>query len=86
MDVVENEPVGASQCYDVFRERQGVIQGQAKVLCTLGRGHPGVLERSWIGQTFPGRKSSSILSRLSLRADVQAEISARHARGKEKRS
>jgi hypothetical protein len=32
-------------------------------------------------QAFPGRKSSSVLSRLSLRwwADIQAEISARHA-------
>ena len=33
------------------------------------------------GQAFPGRKSSSVLSRLSLRwwADIQAKISARNA-------
>jgi hypothetical protein len=40
-----------------------------------------MMERSWSRQAFPGRKSSSILSRLSLRCsvDIQVEISARHA-------
>ena len=39
-----------------------------------------VMETSWSGQPFPGRKSSSVLTRLSLRwwADIQAEMSARH--------
>jgi hypothetical protein len=34
------------------------------------------MERYWSGQAFPGRKSSSVLSRLSLRwwANIQAEI------------
>lgn len=40
-----------------------------------------VMEKSWSRQAFPGRKSSSLWLRLSLRcwADIQAEISARHA-------
>jgi hypothetical protein len=38
------------------------------------------MERYWSGQAFPGRTSSTVLSRLSLRcwADIQAEMSARH--------
>jgi hypothetical protein len=40
-----------------------------------------VMERSLSRQAFSGRKSSSVLSRLSLRwlADIQDEISASHA-------
>jgi hypothetical protein len=40
-----------------------------------------VMERSWSGQAFPRRKSSSILPRLSLRwcDDIHTEISARQA-------
>jgi hypothetical protein len=39
------------------------------------------MERSLSGQAFSVMKSSSVLSRLSLMwwADIQAEISARHA-------
>ena len=40
-----------------------------------------VMERSLSGQAFPRRKSSSVLSRFSMRwwANIQAEISFRHA-------
>ena len=38
-----------------------------------------VMERSLSGQAFPGRKSSSVLLSLRWWADIQAEISARHA-------
>ena len=40
-----------------------------------------VTERSWSGQAFSRRKSSSVLWRLSLRwwADILTEISARHS-------
>jgi hypothetical protein len=39
-----------------------------------------MMQRSCLWQAFPGRKSSSILSRLSLRqwANIQAGMSARH--------
>jgi hypothetical protein len=38
------------------------------------------MERSLSGQAFTGRKSHSVLSKLSLRwwADIQVEILARH--------
>jgi hypothetical protein len=41
-----------------------------------------MMEMSWSGQAFLGRKSSFVLSRFSLRwwANIQAEISARHAK------
>ena len=42
MDVVENEPAGASHCFDC-REQEGVVQSHAKVLCALGGGHRGVV-------------------------------------------
>ena len=40
------------------------------------------MERCWRGQAFPGRKSSSVLSRMILRwwTDTQAEISSRQHR------
>ena len=38
-----------------------------------------VMERSWSGQAFLGRKSSSVLLSLRWWADIQVEISARHA-------
>jgi hypothetical protein len=38
-----------------------------------------VMERSLSGQAFPGWKSSQVLLRLRWWADIQAEISARHA-------
>ena len=34
-----------SHCFDVCRERQGVVQGHAKVLSTLGGQHCGVVNR-----------------------------------------
>jgi hypothetical protein len=39
------------------------------------------MEKSWRGEAFRGLKRSSVLSKLSLRwwADIQAEISVRHA-------
>ena len=42
-DVVEHELAGASHCFDVCREQQGVVQGHAKFICTLGGGHRGVV-------------------------------------------
>ena len=57
-----------------------------------------VMKKSWSWQAFPGRKSISVLLRLSLKwwANIQAEISSRHAEmraatwvpegGKEKRN
>ena len=84
MDFVEHEPAGASHCSDIFREQQGVVQVRAMILCTLGGGHRGIVDCD--GEVFeltglPGRKSTSVLSRLSLRwwANIQAEIAARHA-------
>ena len=67
-----------------YRERQGVVQDHAKVLCTLEGRHCGVVNRDgevfeWAA--FPGRKNSSVFSRLSLRwwANIQVEIAANHA-------
>ena len=57
----------------------GGVQGHGKVLCTLGGEHSGVVNRDGAGRPSPGGRASP--SRLSLRwwADIQAEISARHA-------
>ena len=38
-----------------------------------------VMKRSWSSQVFPGKKIGSVLSSLRWWADIQAEISARHA-------
>ena len=63
--------------FQMFLEegQQGVIQGHTKVLCTLGKGHHGVVNRD--GEVLEqaglsGRKCSSIL------ADVELEVVGRH--------
>ena len=77
------ERVLCKNCFDVGRERQGVVQDHGKVLCTLGGGHRGVnnCDGAWSWQAFPGRKISSVLLRLSLKwwAEFQSDMSARHA-------
>ena len=80
MDVVELGPSGVSHCFDVCREQQGVVQGHAKVLCTLEGGHRGVLNRA--GEAgLPGEEEQLGLVEVELAevADTQVEIAARHA-------
>ena len=44
-DDVDHEPAVAKHCYYICRELQGVVQGHAKVLFTLGGGHCVVVNR-----------------------------------------
>ena len=69
----------------MFAENDRVLSRVTQRLFALWEGNTVELstrmEKSLSEQAFSGRKSSSVLSRLSLRwwANIQAEISARHA-------
>ena len=74
-DVVEHEPAGASHCFDVFRKLNGVVQGHAKVLCTLGGGHRGVANPD--GEVFERAGICWEEEQLHL-VEVELEVVDRH--------